>query len=79
MRRRLTAIIEREGDGHVALCPEVDVASQSRRNILPSASSRWVTPVPCSGPREDTSSREHRGVRFGPSSSPAARPASRGA
>lgn len=26
--RELTAIIEREGDGYVALCPEVDVASQ---------------------------------------------------
>lgn len=26
--RRLTALIEREGDGFVALCPEVDVASQ---------------------------------------------------
>ena len=26
--RRLTAVIEREGDGFVALCPEVDVASQ---------------------------------------------------
>jgi len=26
--RRLTAIIEREGDGYVALCPEYDVASQ---------------------------------------------------
>jgi len=26
--RRLTAIIERENDGYVALCPEVDVASQ---------------------------------------------------
>lgn len=25
---RLTAIIEREGTGYVALCPEVDVASQ---------------------------------------------------
>ena len=24
----LTAVIEREGDGYVALCPEVDVASQ---------------------------------------------------
>ena len=24
----LTAIIEREGDGYVSLCPEVDVASQ---------------------------------------------------
>ena len=28
MNRRLTAIIEREGDGYVAFCPEVDVASQ---------------------------------------------------
>ena len=28
MNRKLTAIIEREGDGYVALCPEVDVASQ---------------------------------------------------
>lgn len=26
--RRLTAVIEREGDGYVALCPEVDVASE---------------------------------------------------
>jgi predicted RNase H-like HicB family nuclease len=26
--RRLTAILEREGDVYVALCPEVDVASQ---------------------------------------------------
>ncbi len=28
MTRHLTAIVEREGDGYVALCPEVDVASQ---------------------------------------------------
>lgn len=28
MNRRLTAIVGREGDGYVALCPEVDVASQ---------------------------------------------------
>ncbi len=28
MSRRLTAIVEREGTGYVALCPEVDVASQ---------------------------------------------------
>jgi predicted RNase H-like HicB family nuclease len=26
--RRVTAVIEREGDGYVALCPELDVASQ---------------------------------------------------
>ena len=35
----LTAIIEREGDGYVALCPELDIASQgdtveeARRNL----------------------------------------------
>ena len=28
MVRQLTAIIEKEGGGFVALCPEVDVASQ---------------------------------------------------
>jgi predicted RNase H-like HicB family nuclease len=28
MNRRLTAIVEREGDGYVAHCPELDVASQ---------------------------------------------------
>ena len=27
-KRQLTAIIEREGDGYVALCPELDIASQ---------------------------------------------------
>jgi len=37
--RQLTAIIEKEGNGYVALCPEVDVASQgdtvdeARRNL----------------------------------------------
>ena len=39
-QRRLTAIIEREGEGYVALCPEVDVASQggsiedARKNLV---------------------------------------------
>ena len=38
-RRRLTAILEREDDAYVALCPELDIASQgdtveeSRRNL----------------------------------------------
>jgi predicted RNase H-like HicB family nuclease len=37
--RQLTAIIEREGNGYVALCPEFDIASQgdtiesARRNL----------------------------------------------
>jgi len=26
--KQLTAIIEREGDGYVSLCPELDIASQ---------------------------------------------------
>ncbi|MBN1424965.1 type II toxin-antitoxin system HicB family antitoxin [Candidatus Fermentibacteria bacterium] len=28
MRHSLTAVIEREGEGYVALCPELDIASQ---------------------------------------------------
>jgi len=28
MSKRLTAVIRREGDGFVALCPELDIASQ---------------------------------------------------
>jgi len=28
MAKQVTAIIEREGDGYVALCPELDIASQ---------------------------------------------------
>jgi len=28
MQRDFTAIIEREGDGYVVLCPELDIASQ---------------------------------------------------
>ena len=28
MPRQLTAIIEREGEGYVSLCPELDIASQ---------------------------------------------------
>ena len=28
MTRQMTAIIERDGDSYVALCPELDIASQ---------------------------------------------------
>ena len=28
MQRQLTAIIEREGNGYVSLCPQLDIASQ---------------------------------------------------
>lgn len=40
MVRQLIAIIEKEGDGFVAVCPEVDVASQgdsvasARQNLI---------------------------------------------
>ncbi len=27
-KRRLTALIEREDDGYISLCPELDIASQ---------------------------------------------------
>ncbi len=39
MSKRLTAVIQREGDGFVAFCPELDIASQgdtvetSRENL----------------------------------------------
>jgi len=35
MKKRLTAVIQREDDGFVALCPELDVASQG--NTIESA------------------------------------------
>lgn len=28
MQKQLTAVIEREGNGYVSLCPELDIASQ---------------------------------------------------
>lgn len=28
MQKQLTAIIEREGNGYVSFCPEIDIASQ---------------------------------------------------
>ena len=40
MAERFSATIERERDGHVALCPELDIASQghtvveARRNLI---------------------------------------------
>jgi predicted RNase H-like HicB family nuclease len=38
--RQLTAVVEREGDGYVATCPELDIVSQgdtieeARRNLV---------------------------------------------
>ncbi len=50
--RELTAIIEREGDGYVALCPEVDVASQgdsveeARANLIEALELFFETALP---------------------------------
>ena len=30
VKMKLTAVIEREGEGYVSLCPELDVASQGK-------------------------------------------------
>ena len=31
---QLTAVIEREGEGYVALCPQLDIASQGETVVL---------------------------------------------
>ena len=63
MFRQLTAIIERDGDGYVALCPEVDVASQgdtvgeARANLKEALELFFETASP-----EEISSRLHNEV-----------------
>ena len=60
MNRKLTAIIERENDGYVALCPELDVASQgdtvddARKNLQEALELFFETASP-----EEVSSRLH--------------------
>jgi len=50
--RELTAIIEREGDGYVLLCPELDVASQgdtieeARTNLIEALELFFETATP---------------------------------
>ncbi len=50
--QRLTAIIEREDDGYVALCPEFDIASQgmsieeARANLIEALSLFFETADP---------------------------------
>ena len=49
---KLTAIIEREGDGYVSLCPELDIASQgdsveqSRDNLVEALELFFETAAP---------------------------------
>jgi predicted RNase H-like HicB family nuclease len=57
--RRVTAVIEREGDGYVALCPELDIASQGKtieeaRNNLQEALALFM----------ETASRDEIAERF---------------
>jgi predicted RNase H-like HicB family nuclease len=54
MSRNLTALIQREGDGYVSLCPELDIASQgdtveSARDNLREAVEMFFE---CAGPEE---------------------------
>jgi predicted RNase H-like HicB family nuclease len=67
MKRQLTAIIEREGDGYVALCPELDIASQgdpveSARDNLREALELFFEAAPPGGNRE-TLQRTHFACR----------------
>jgi len=63
MNRQLTAIIEKENDGFVALCPEVDVASQgstideAKNNLKEALELFFETASP-----EEVSSRLHEEV-----------------
>ena len=63
MSRKLTAIVEMEGDSYMALCPEVDVASQGdtidevRNNLKEVLELFFETTSP-----EDITSRLHEEV-----------------
>ena len=53
MTRQMTAIIEREGKGYIALCPELDIASQGdtvdeARNNLKEALELFFETAPAS-------------------------------
>ena len=60
MNKMMTAVIEREGDGYVSLCPELDIASQGNtideaRDNLREALELFFE---CA-PREEVSQRLH--------------------
>lgn len=56
--RRLTPIIEREGDGYVALCPEYDIASQG--TAIEDARSNLVEALTLFFDCADTTEKERR-------------------
>jgi predicted RNase H-like HicB family nuclease len=60
MNRQFTAVIEREGDGYISFCPEVDVASQG--NTVQEASENLREAVELffeSAPQDEISRRLH--------------------
>ena len=64
--RQFTAIIEREGEGYVSLCPELDIASQGdtveqARNNLTEALELFFEPASESEIKE----RLHREIKTG--------------
>jgi predicted RNase H-like HicB family nuclease len=63
MNRQFTAVIEREGDGYISFCPEVDVASQG--NTVQEASENLREAVELffeSAPQDEVSRRLHSEV-----------------
>jgi len=63
MKYQLTAVIEREKDGYVSLCPELDVASQgdtieeAKKNLLEAVELFFET-----APAEEVQERYHEEV-----------------
>ena len=63
MNRQFTAVIEREGDGYISFCPDVDVASQG--NTVQEASENLREAVELffeSAPQDEVSRRLHSEV-----------------
>jgi predicted RNase H-like HicB family nuclease len=56
--RRLTAIIQREDDGYVALCPEYDIASEG--TTIEAARNNLVEALTLFFESADSSERERR-------------------
>jgi predicted RNase H-like HicB family nuclease len=57
-KRQLTAIIEREGDGFVALCPQLDIASQG--NSVEEARANLIEALSLFFESADPSEVDHR-------------------
>ena len=57
--REFTALIEREGDGYVSLCPELDIASQG--STVEEAKSNLIEAVSLFFDTADPSEIERRG------------------